>query len=246
MAVDLRPEASSIRTFGPSGIVSSWALPGVGTVEPCHRSDFIVIDDHTAHDAQGRRTVSSLSAAPAIDTRSLVVDDGTMRTFGIDGACVDIDMVIEPGQKLDFSWKFITRDGGSSGGNDFAMVLAYGEGAPRPAPAPSIEEMLAGPPPPIDLLQGLDGRPAINLHDPNTPARLAEGRDLQSNTANTLVWMRGRPWQPPGGFRGTVRWIASNGWRLRQGLHPATDNENSLLGQRAFPPSLLLDCVEIV
>lgn len=246
MASNLMLNNTSFHSFGPVGIVPSWDIPGVGTVLPCHPPDFIVIDDHTAHNNQGRRGASALSTVGPIDTRSLVFDDGNMRTFGIDGACVDMDVVIDLGQQLDFSWKFITRDGGSSGANDFAMILAYAGGAPRPAPAPALADMLAGPPPSIDLMRDQAGQPAINIHDPAMPPRLAEGRDLRTNSASNLMWMRGAAWRPAGGFQGTVRWIVSNGWRLRKGLNPATDNENSLLSQRAFPASLLLDCVEIL
>jgi hypothetical protein len=251
MADSIVVEGLTFEFHGISGRVQDWENRAGVTTDPCHDPEFFVIDDHTFIDGQSARqpppgsglTERGVNYRPPIDCRSLFFDDGNSRTHGIDGACIDlIDVQIPAGKRLDFTWKFLSADGEATGPNDFALMLAYDGPAPAPAPAPTIDAIRDGSAPaPINLMQG-----ATVIHDPSMSPRLAEGRDLRTNSIHNTHWMRGPSWRPGGAFRGTVRWIACNGWRLHGGDQPSTTNRNSLRRQRASPPSLFLDCVHII
>lgn len=247
----LTVDGMRFQCHGISGRVQHWDnLAGVIT-EPCHDPNFFVIDDHTFFNGQGARrpapasglTDAGLAYQQPIDCRSLFFDDGSSRVYGIDGASVDlVDVHIPAGHHLDFSWKFLAADGEATGADDFLMMLAYDGAAPVPEAAPTIDKIKDGATQPgVDLLQG-----ATIIHDPSMPPRLAEGRDPRTNSINSALWIRGPSWNPGGDFKGTVRWITCNGWRLHGGDRPSTSNRNSLRRQRAFPSSCLLDCIHVV
>lgn len=239
---------------GTCGIVASWDPGNGGAIPPCHGNDFIVIDDHHHIDRQGARlgppgggqTTSGLTYEAPIDCRSLFFDNsiGTRRTFGMEGACVDLAVDLRANQRLVFSWKFISFDRGSPAGDNFAMVLAYQGPNPPPIPqsAPAIDQVNSTPI--TDLLQG-----AIRLPDSMDTEHLDRRRlglvdeDHQVHSQDT--WSTSMWQAPSGGFSGVIRWIACTGWVVRRPNKPGTD-KNALEAQRAYPPALLLDCVEIV
>lgn len=231
---------------GVSGEVSCWNMTANAPckipldpnapdeVKPACGSEFLVLDDHTAVDNQGAREASAtLANNPPIDTRSITFDDDEdNRSYGEDGACADLDVVIAGDEQLCFRWKFISDDQGLF--NDFALVVAYPGTPPQTRPYDPTQ-----PPRPPSLLEGAE---IVALP-------LAQKRSGTTNTNGNNEWQADFCWRPQGGFSGTVRWIVCNGMRLPRNRHdPTKFNEptpQSLLSRLAFPPTLLIDCVRI-
>lgn len=205
-------------------------------VKPACGSRFLVLDDHTAVKPLGEREPSTtLVNQPQIDTRSIIFDDDEdNRTYGEDGACTDVHVVIAADEQFCFRWKFIADDQGVF--NDFALVVAYPDSETPPPPLPHNPDQSPQPP---SLLEGAE---IIALP-------LAQKRSGTTNTNDHPNWQADFCWRPPGGFSGTVRWIVSNGMRLPRNRHdPTKFNEptpQSLPSRLAFPPTLLIDCVRI-
>ncbi len=197
-------------------VTDAWPLPrGGADVLACHGSHFAVIDDYTAVANNGARIASGHSPADPVDTEAFGFDQDGNRTYGCDGAWLDLEgLTLAGGEGLSFSWKFISDDDHPY--NDFALFVAFAGHAGN-VPDGAVGTLAMGGP-------------------------LAQDRDPHTNTAGNTVWNI-VTWRPPGGFSGTVRWLASNGMRLPQGSQPSA---GSLVKRRARPPSLLLDCVEIV
>ncbi len=262
MTNTLTVDGHTFECHGVSGRVGCWNMAANAPcdsptdpnpsdeVKPACGSEFLVLDDHTAVDNQGVRTASTtLANAPPIDTRSIIFDDDEdNRTYGEDGACADLEVVIADGEQLCFRWKFISDDQGLF--NDFALVVAYPDSETPPPPQPHNPDQSPQPP---SLLEGavtLEPTPRIIMGS-NWPANLeplAQKRSGVTNTNGSPNWQQ--PdfcWRPQGGFSGTVRWIVSNGMRLPRNRHdPTKFNEptpQSLPSRLAFPPTLLIDCV---
>ncbi|MDH3661091.1 MAG: hypothetical protein OEU92_13885 [Alphaproteobacteria bacterium] len=243
---------------GICGNVAQWDAGGA-VIQPCHGNDFIAIDDHRHANAQGGRlgppgsgqTAGGLNYETPIDCRRLYFDSpsGRRRTFGIEGACLDLPVVINPGERLIFSWKFIPS-GASAQNNSFALALAY----PRPTlpaaptPAPPLNNLGPNGAKPPKLL-----RNAIRIPMNGDVHRLNEARAARTpaNPRFDAHWEMAR-WTPPaGGFTGLIRWIVCTGWRIRGGrvgrnYWKVRESRNTRVTQRAWPATLLLDCVEII
>lgn len=257
MPVILTLDGRQFTGHGICGNVANWNAGGV-VVPPCHGHDLIAIDDHHHADAQGRRlgppgggqTAAGLHYETPIDCRRLFFDDpnGSRRTFGMEGAAVDLPLRLDPGQRLIFSWKFISSGAGSRN-NSFALALAYPTPPPPAAPvaAPPIGDLGKNGPEPPRLLDG-----AIRIPMDGPVQRLNEARTAVTPDSPLFHarWNIAH-WSPPaGGFDGLIRWIVCTGWRV------SADNDvdsywkkkrrkSTRVRQRALPATLLLDCVEI-
>lgn len=261
MSVDLNLDGRIIKGSGICGVVAQWDVGGGVPVRPCHGDRFIVLDDHRFIENNGaRRTAAEGSATPSgltyqtpIDGRDLHFDNdrGTRRTYGMDGACADLRLSLNANQRLVFSWKFICDDGNGVANNNFAMVLVYDGAVPSPQAAPTIQQILATNPPEAPLLVGSRRLPFNAKTE-----RLTEGRStitpgnprFRPDEWSTMRWAPGA-----GGFDGTIRWLVVSGWDVSQIRNsseaekkkPSRDEEQ-LMKQRAFPATLLLDCIEII
>ncbi|WP_296806542.1 hypothetical protein [Thiocapsa sp.] len=135
------------------------------------------------------------------------VDGNNRITVGADGAWLEcVDVEFAPGQRLWYHWRFCRFD--SMPFNDFAMFLAYPDGDTNIAA--SHIEMLC------DVLT-LESSPSPRV-----------GSNWSS------PWTVGL-FDPSGGFKGTLRWMSSNGQSLT-GVHK---NRSALRFHR--PSALLLD-----
>lgn len=257
MPFSLTLDGRQFTGHGICGTAASWNTGNV-VIEPCHGTDLIAIDDHRHADAQGRRlpapgggqTAGGLNYEPPIDGRLLFFDNpsGTRRTFGMEGACLDLPVDMAAGQRLLFSWKFIPSGAGGRN-NSFALALAYPKPIvpAAPTPAPALNNLGKNGPEPPKLLDGairipLDG-PIHRLNE----ARLAMTPD---NPRFPATWEIAS-WLPSGGFAGTIRWIVCTGWRVDASNSVDTywkkkRSRNTRVNQRALPATLLVDCVEIV
>lgn len=256
-------------TFKRHGICGAvkggWDVGGGVTIPPCHGNELIAIDDHKHRNSQGKRrmapssgpTEGGLTYQDPIDCRGLFFDDsdGERRTYGMEGACVDLQVDLSAGQTIVFSWRFLSFSRGSSLANNFAMVLAYDatdiDGANnRPAPvtperAPKLEERNSKAP--TDLLQG-----AVRIPE-NVPTEFLNRRHITTlGGSDTHTWLTTK-WEdvPSVGFSGVIRWLVCTGWKPEKSDKPGTlrqpsTHRDDFDTQRAFPPTLLLDCVEIV
>ena len=257
MPVILTLDGRQFTGHGLCGNVAHWNAGGV-VVPPCHGHELIAIDDHLHADAQGGRlgppaggqTAAGLNYETPIDCRRLYFDSagGNRRSFGMEGACVDLPVVVNPGERLLFSWKFIPSGAGARN-NSFALALAYpSPNMPAtPTPAPPINNLGKNGPKPPKLLDG-----AIRIPMDGPIHRLNEARTAMTpNNPHFQAHWEIASWSPAGGFNGTVRWIVCTGWRVRS-TNSADDywkkkrSRNTRVSQRALPATLLLDCVEII
>lgn len=198
----------------------------------------------------GGKTVGGLNYEPPIDCRRLFFDDPDepQRSFGMEGTAVDLPLVLDPGQRLIFSWKFIPSGAGGRN-NSFALALAYPRHPSPPAPmvAPDIDNLGKKGPEPPRLLAG-----AARLPMDGPTQRLNEARTATTPASPHFQarWEIVHWTAPPVGFEGIIRWIVCTGWRVSDGnsvddYWKDKKRKSTRINQRALPATLLLDCVEI-
>lgn len=161
------------------------------------------------YDAANAAQDAAAGVGPALTERiDHEYQDGNNRTtVGADGAWLDCtDVEIAPGQRLWYHWRFCRFD--SMPFNDFALFLTYADGD-TDATAMHCELL-------CDVLT-LETSP---------PPRMG------SNWSSP--WTVG-VFEPPEGFKGTLRWMASNG----QSLTGVRSRRSALRFHR--PSALLLD-----
>lgn len=198
-------------------VIGAWPLPDGGSVLPCHGSHFAVIDDYTAVNDDGVRIASAHSGAAPADTEAFKFPQAPSPTRTFGGDGAWLDLEdLSLAPGQGLLFSWKFISRESNPYNDFALFLTF-PGVVRNVP------------------DGATGTPALD--EP-----LAQDIDPHTNTARNTVW-NVVVWRPPAGFAGTVRWLASNGLRVH---NSGQASSRSKARRRAFPPSLLLDCVEIV
>ena len=225
--------------FGRCSVVESfrsWDLsaPPIGPIRGKHLA--VIDDPHAVEMTDGRRIDpatgkvlprptdrefdadqaaqdAAAGSGPAITERidHEYLDGNNKTTVGADGAWLECaGVTIKKGERLWFHWRFCRFD--SMPYNDFALFLAYPDDDTRVAAA--HRQLLC------DVLT-LERTPS-----------LATGVNSNSNWSSP--WTVG-VFDPPDGFKGTLRWLASNG----QSVSGVTSRRATRRFHR--PSALLLD-----